>query len=171
MSKQQNAISPYSPIIRVGNYLTEEQTGISLAYSFGKVFSFFAKFLWLLFLVVLLSVTFIVWIWIVSFRAGWSLWGWYVTNRATEQQMAVGILYGSIISFVSPFVLFFNWAQEFLKQETGWSELFPSQLNLLKSVGEHLDIKLGSQFPYLIESQENAPEKTPPAPEVKRTVV
>lgn len=167
MSKPQNAISQISPISSVGSYFDGEETGISLAYSLGNVFYLAAKFIWLLFLVALLSVTSIVWIWIVSFRAGWSLWEWIWKNRATDEQIAVGVLYGFIISFVSPFVLFFNWAQQFLKQAKMLPQSFPRQVNLMKSVEKHLEIKLGSKFPYFIESQENAPEQKSLAPEGK----
>ncbi len=66
-------------------------------------------------------------------------------------------MYGLIISLISPFVLFFNWAQELLKQTKLLPKSFPPQINLIKSVEKHLEIELDSQFPYLIEPKENAP--------------
>lgn len=154
MSKTQSSIAPCSQITRAGNYITVEETGVSLVYSLGKVFFLTAKFFWLLALLALLIVTFIVWIWIVSFRTGWKLWEWVDRSKSPEQVTA-GFWYGCIISIISPFVLFFNWAQELLKQAKLLPESFPPQVNLLKIVEKHLEINLCSDFPYLPESQEN----------------
>lgn len=162
MSKTQIELAPPSQISKTGNYLTVEEIGVSYAYSLGRVFFLVAKFIWLLFLLALLIVTFVVWIWIVSFRTGWNLWEWKWANRSkTDGHIAAGVGYGFIISLVSPFVLFFNWAQELLKEAKLLPKSFPmSQIDLLKIVEKNLQIELGSQFPCLVESKEKSPAET-----------
>ncbi|WP_413264452.1 hypothetical protein [Floridanema flaviceps] len=155
MPQTQNPITPYCQKISVGNSLTMEETGISFAYSLGNVFFLLAKSLWFFALLALLLVTFIVWIWIVSFRTGWYIWEWFA-RTGSDEQAAVGFYYGIIITLVSPFVLFFNWAQDLLKSVKLLPQSFPSQTNLLEVVEKHLEIKLCTQIPNLVESQKTA---------------
>ncbi len=147
MSSQVNRFNPFA----------EEDNGASYAYAFGRVLVFVTKALWLLLLFVLLSSSFVVWIWIAAFRSGWHFWSWVDSQSSNQSALALNLVYGLIILFISPIILFAGWTQRLLKQWLNVS--LPFTVDLRKIIEEQLGVKLGDGFPFLTAA---TPDNTVP---------
>ena len=133
--------------------------GNHLSGTISQALMLLGKVLWFLLLLSLLVVSFIVWLWVISFRSGWRFWNW-VENR-DNQQISAGLIYGISVLLISPFFLFVDWSQkQFSKVLPEWMKL-PAQVPLRQLFQERLGITLGDEFPFFIEPKketENTPE-------------
>jgi hypothetical protein len=123
--------------------------GSHLSYSISQVLVLFGKILWLLLLLTLFAASFVVWLWVISFRSGWRFWNW-VENR-NNQQISTGLVYGISVLLISPFFLFVDWSQkQFSKVLPEWMKL-PAHIPLHQLFEERLGITLGDEFPFFVE--------------------
>lgn len=110
----------------------------------------FGKIIWLLLLISLFALSFIVWIWIASFRGGWRFWSW-ATSRPHPQQVSIGLFYGLIILAISPFFLFVDWTQkQFDRVLPEWMKL-PAQVPFRQLFEQRLGITLGEELPFFLD--------------------
>jgi hypothetical protein len=156
------------------SYLSRPGTGSNAKGKIDEQFPFaisqslmlVGKIAWLLLLLGLFGLSFIVWIWIASFRGGWRFWSW-AESRPHPEQVSTGLLYGVIILLVSPFFLFVDWTQkQFDKVLPEWMKL-PAQVPFRQLFEERLGIKLGEELPFFIEKDLEAEER----PEPKQTII
>ncbi|MEM0982048.1 MAG: hypothetical protein AAGH78_17480 [Cyanobacteria bacterium P01_H01_bin.58] len=111
------------------------------------------KTLYLLLLFSLLVLSFAVWIWIASFRNGWSLLDWFLSTereQRTSEQFAYGLFYGLIVIITSPVLLFSDWSQ---KQLQCWLPQWmqPGNIPAREIIENRLGIQLDENFPFLKE--------------------
>jgi hypothetical protein len=125
-------------------------------YALSQTLIQLGKIILLILLISLFILSFVVWVWVASFRSGWRFWTW-VENR-DSQQISVGILYGISVLVISPFFLFVDWSQkQFERVLPDWMQL-PGQFPLRQLFEERLGIKLGEEFPFFIESGKDSQE-------------
>lgn len=120
----------------------------SLVYMSGQALGFIVRLLGLVLLLVLLVAALVVWIWLYSFRSGWQFWDW-LNKSANSTSVAPNLIYGLIVLFVTPLILFAEWSQKVIQQ---WLKVpFPPEINLRQIVESQLGTKLGDNFPFLRE--------------------
>lgn len=103
-------------------------------------------------LVALVLLSFVAWIWIASFRNGWKLWDWYqaqTDDQYKDERVSYSLLYGLIIFFVSPVILFSDWSQKRLQQWLPDWMKSPVNLPVRQIIEDRLGIQLGEAFPNL----------------------
>jgi hypothetical protein len=129
-------------------------------YAVSQSLMLLGKITWLLLLLGLFALSFVVWLWIASFRSGWRFWSWAET-RPHPQQVSIGIFYGIIILLVSPFFLFVDWSQkQFDRVLPEWMKL-PAQIPFRQLFEERLGIDLGDELPFFIDKDiENPAQKS-----------
>lgn len=118
----------------------------SLVYASGQALGFIARMAWLLLLLGLLLAASLVWIWLYSFRSGWQFWDW-VSKSDGKAPLAPNFLYGLIILFISPLILFSDWSQQVIQRWLNVS--LPLKVDLRQMVETQLGTKLGDNFPFL----------------------
>lgn len=134
-------------------------TSERVSYTISQALVQLGKLILLLLLILLFSLSLVVWLWVISFRGGWRFWNWAQT-RGDTQQVMIGIIYGIIVLFITPFFLFVEWAQkQFDNVLPGWMRL-PAHISLRELYKERLGITLGEEFPFFIEEQTEQIEGT-----------
>ncbi|MGB3615223.1 MAG: hypothetical protein WBA10_15625 [Elainellaceae cyanobacterium] len=130
--------------------ISSKASGASLGYASEQAVGFTLRLLGLILLLLLVVVASVVWIWIYSFRSGWQLFDWMKQSEGSSSDIAASLVYGLIVLFVSPIVLFADWLQALLKQRLGID--FPPETNLREIVEEQLGTTLGDNFPFFRDS-------------------
>lgn len=142
-------LTPYSAQPGGGSN-TNNSFNEQFPYTLSQSLLLIGKISWLLLLIGLFVLSFVVWIWLASFRSGWRFCSWAET-RPQPQQVTIGLLYGLIILVTSPFFLFVDWAQkQFDKVLPEWMKL-PAQVPFRQLFQERLGITLGDEFPFFID--------------------
>ncbi|MEL6939835.1 MAG: hypothetical protein AAFO84_11655 [Cyanobacteria bacterium J06598_1] len=134
-----------------GNPL-EAGLDVSASDAVSKLLLLIGRMLWLGFLLGLFILSLAVWIWIASFRSGWRFWEWVKEDRE-EGAVSVSLVYGLIILFISPVVVFFEWTQKFLPE--GFR--IPMDKSITQLIQDQLHIDLGDSFPFAPMTKEEAP--------------
>ena len=145
-----------SPMSALGRQTVESngESGDQFPYAIAQSLLLIGKVFYLLLLLALFAISFVVWIWVASFRSGWRFGDW-VETRDDAQQVSVGILYGFAVLVITPFFLFVDWAQkQFDRVLPNWMKL-PSQVPVRQLFEDRLGIKLGEEFPFFIENKKS----------------
>lgn len=150
--------APAQKLGRSGKYFNgdwKEQFPFELSQSLILI----GKIAWLFFLLSLFALSFLAWIWIVSFRSGWRFGEW-VKERSRPEEVPIGLFYGMLVLLISPFFLFYDWAQaQFKDVLPEWMKL-PVQIPFRERFEEQLGIILGEEFPFFIKKVEEPADAT-----------
>lgn len=125
---------------------------VSASDAVSKLLLLIGQTLWFGFLLGLFILSLAVWIWIASFRSGWRFWEWAKEDRE-DTAVSVSMVYGLIILFILPVVVFFDWTQKFLPERFR----IPMNKSITQLIQDQLHIDLGDSFPFAPIAKEEAP--------------